>query len=463
MPDAEALYLKLPIPLQQAACSMEGWGIQRTRFGKEFACMLDDVERRTFWSPERIRSYRDQRLRAFVRHCVESVPFYRGWFHECGMCPADVRSIEDLQHLPVLTKRIVQDHCPQLFSERITGKHRIITHTSGTTGGGLRFGTTRAAIREQWAIWWRYRRWHGLQPGTWCGYLGGRSVVPLSQSRPPFWRYNVPGKQILFSAYHMSSATLGMYVDELRHRQPPWLHGYPSLLAIVAAYIIERDIELGYGIRWITTGAENLLLQQANLIERAFGVRPKQHYGMAEAVANISECEHGTLHVDEDFAAVEFVSNREGQGFRVLGTNFTNYSTPLLRYDAEDLVTPTDIACPCGRPGRTVAAVDGRKEDYVVLKSGAHLGRLDHIFKDMVNIREAQIVQKCSHEIIVRVVRGDKYLESDEAALHTEIRKRLGGDTRYRLEYVQRLERSASGKLRFVVSEIQAGRLETAA
>ena len=81
----------------------------------------------------------------------------------------------------------------------------------------------------------------------------------------------------------------------------------------------------------------------------------------------------------------------------------------------------------------------------------------------MVNIREAQIVQKCSHEIIFRVVRGDKYLESDEAALHTEIRKRLGGDTRYRLEYVQRLERSASGKLRFVVSEIQAGRLETAA
>jgi len=48
-----------------------------------------------------------------------------------------------------------------------------------------------------------------------------------------------------------------------------------------------------YPIRWITVGAENLLPQQADLIEQAFGARPRQHYGMAEAIANSSECERG--------------------------------------------------------------------------------------------------------------------------------------------------------------------------
>jgi hypothetical protein len=31
-----------------------------------------------------------------------------------------------------------------------------IVHTSGTTGGGLRFPLTLRAVQEQWAIWWRY-------------------------------------------------------------------------------------------------------------------------------------------------------------------------------------------------------------------------------------------------------------------------------------------------------------------
>ena len=41
------------------------------------------------------------------------------------------------------------------------------------------------------------------------------------------------------------------------------------------------------------------------LIERAFGVLPLEHYGMAEAVANVSMCPSRRLHVDEDFAATE--------------------------------------------------------------------------------------------------------------------------------------------------------------
>jgi len=59
-------------------------------------------------------------------------------------------------------------------------------------------------------------------------------------------------------------------------------------------------------------------------MEAAFGLRPIQHYGMAEGVANISQCENGKLHVDEDFAAVECLPIDEGgesDCYKVIGTN----------------------------------------------------------------------------------------------------------------------------------------------
>lgn len=455
MVNLENLYLKLPISLQHLICSLEGWRIQRSRFGNDFPVLLQEAENRTFWLAEQIRAYRDQCLRTFVKHSFDTVPFYRKQFKKRGINPNEIQTIEDLQRVPIITKEEVQDHYHGMVSEKIPKRQQIMVHTSGTTGGGLRFATTLRSIREQWAIIWRYFRWHEIKLGTWCGYFGGRLIVPLSQEDPPFWRYNHPGKQILFSGHHMSWRNMRVYAEELKRSRPPWLHAYPSLLTLLATYIIETGFDIGYQIRWITIGAESLLPLQAKLLEKALGVRPKQNYGLGEAVANISECEYGKLHVDEDFAAVEFVPNRDDGGYRIIGTNFTNFATPLLRYDTQDVVTLSSETCACGRPGRLIESIDGRKEDYVVLKNGVCLGRMDHIFKDLTHIREAQIYQKRPGELTIRVVRGVNYRKEDEKRLMQEVRKRVGDYADVSIEFREKLERSRSGKLRFVVSEIK--------
>jgi phenylacetate-CoA ligase len=455
MVDFETIYLKLPIFLQHVACSLEGWRIQRSRFGNSFSTLLHEAENRTFWSVEQIRAYRDQRLRTFIQHAFHTVPFYRHRFQRLGIHPNEIQKLEDLQRLPILTKEEVQDYYHEMVSEAVPKRQQTITHTSGTTGGGLRFATIWRSFHEQWATIWRYYHWHGIKLGTWCGYFGGRSVVPSNQKSPPFWRYNYAGKQILFSGYHMSPKNMQAYAEELKYSRPPWLHGYPSLLTLLATYIVETRFDIGYQIQWITIGAENLLTQQAKLIEKAFGVQPKQHYGLGEAVANISECEYRRLHVDEDFAAVEFIPNHDGIGYKIIGTNFTNLATPLLRYDTQDVVTLSSKTCPCGRPGRLIESIDGRKEDYVVLKNGVRLGRMDHIFKDLTHIREAQMYQKRPGELIIRVVCGVNYSENDEKRLIQEVRKRVGNYADILIEYTEKLERSRTGKLRFVVSEIK--------
>jgi phenylacetate-CoA ligase len=392
-------------------------------------------------------------------HCFGTVPYYTRLAEQYGVRSHDFKEFEDLKQLPVLHKATVQEHYPQLRSRIIPDKHCSIAHTSGTTGGGLRFAATREAIREQWAVWWRYRRWHGIDFDTWCGYFGGRSVVPLSQKNPPFWRYNLPSRQILFSGYHMNEKNLAFYVNLLRKKKPPWLHGYPSLLALLASYLMDKNDTIGYPVQWITVGAENLLPHQLTLIEKAFGVRPRQHYGMAEGVANFSECPLGSLHVDEDFAAVEFVPYEDGSGYKIIGTNFSNLATPLVRYDTGDIAEVLDGACSCGRPGRIVKRIDGRQEDYIVLKNGSKLGRMDHVFKDMLNIREAQLFQNIPGKLSVRIVKGPLYSMNDEERLYKELVKRVGNNMDIALAYVNELERSKTGKLRFVVSEIEEGKI----
>lgn len=458
----EQIYLRLPIALQNLSCTLEGLRLQQKRYGGGFRRRLEQAEARELMSEEQLLEYRDNRIRNFVRHCVSNVPYYRNKFYELGASTGDIRGLEDLRYLPILTKREVQEQSSEFVSDDVSQYGCDSVHTSGTTGSGLKFLMTHEALEEQWAIWWRYRRWHGIELGTWCAYFGGRSLVPAHQSRPPFWRTNYAGRQLFFSAYHLTPENLRSYAEKLRSSRIPWLHGYPSLLALLAAYILDTGFDLGYQPKWITTGAENLLPQQVSVIQEGFGARPVQHYGMAEAVANISECAQGSLHVDEDFAGVEFVEDQPGQS-RVIGTNFSNLATPLLRYDAQDIVCTAGRKCSCGRRGRIVDSIDGRLEDYVVLKSGAKLGRLDHIFKDMIHIREAQIVQCAPGMVNVLIVRGKSFNESDEQRLRQEFMQRVGKDTELKLEYVDELQRTNAGKLRFVISEIKDNRVEAVA
>ncbi len=454
--NAEAVYLRLPVALQHVGCSLVGLRTERTRYAGAFPRLVEEAEARTFWPVERTLAYRDERLRATVQHAAATVPFWRDRFRELGIDPREIETLDDLSRLPILEKADLQAaRLDDLVSSAVPPRERRTVHTSGTTGGGLRFVSTLRASQEQWAIWWRYRHWHGIREKTWCGYFAGRSVVPVGQARPPFWRVNWPGRQILFSGYHMSERNLDAYVGELRRRRPQWFHGYPSLLALLAGYVLERGVDLGYRVRWITIGAESLLAHQSELIERAFGVAPLQHYGLTEGVANASQCELGTLHVDEDFAAVEFVPAEQTGSFWIVGTNLTNPASPFIRYRTDDLATVVPGArCSCGRPGRVVERFDGRIEDYVVLPNGARVGRMDHIFKDMVNVKEAQIHQASVDRITIRVVRGERYGPHDEDELLREARKRTGDDLDVRIEYVDSLPRSRTGKLRLVVSEL---------
>jgi len=261
----------------------------------------------------------------------------------------------------------------------------------------------------------------------------------------------------MFSAYHLSEQTAKYYIKALNDYQIPWIHGYPSTLSYLAG--LKKDLKLPDmpSLKIITTGAESLLQQQKSLIESVFGVSVKEHYGMAEGVANISEGICGSLHVDEDFAYVEFIPvPGEKKLFKIIGTNWSNPSFPMLRYDTGDVATVEEKNCGCKYAGRTISYIDGRIEDFVVLPSGARVGRLDHIFKDMVNINAAQIYQPDNNKIVFKIVPGRDYDKGkDEKMLLNETRKRLGNVIAIDIEYSDEIQKTKTGKVRFVISDLK--------
>lgn len=449
--DLERIYASMPLVLQQAATSLQGWRLRRLRYTGGFRRMLEDYNARTFWDAERVESFRDQRLAAFVEHAARTVPYYRDLFRDLGADPRDIRTLEDLQKLPVLTKGELQAHLSRFVSEAVPGRGLLHLNTSGTTGAGLGFPATRDSHREQWAVWWRYRNWHGLDLGEPSMHFGGQVVVPANQRRPPYWRHNRAGRQLYFSSYHLNRETAPAYVEAMRRFGARWISGYPSLVAVMASHVLELGANLD--IRWVTLGAESVLPQQVALIKQAFDVEALHHYGMAEMAANISLCPEGVLHVDEEFAAVEFLPAGEGLN-RIVGTSMCNPAFPLLRYDVDDLAAHDGATCGCGRPGRVVTAIDGRKGDYIVTKTGVRVRTFNLFFKKIVNIREAQIYQSRVGHMTIRIVKRPEYCDRDEQHLRDEIARRMGDDIEFDIEYVDRLPRTKCGKLRLVVSSV---------
>ena len=450
------IYAALPAPLQHAAASVYGARLDLRRYSGDYRRRERGAFARDRWGAAQMGDFVNQRLRRTVEHAAAYVPYYRDLFAMLGIRAADIRTTADLAAaLPPLEKRTVQERAPEFVSERRADLRCATVHTSGTTGAGLVFPMSLEGEREQWATAWRYRRRFGIERGMWYAHFFGKSVVPLHRKSPPFWSVNWAGRQLLFSAYHMTPANLPSYFEELNRRRPPLIQGYPSLLFLLASWMLANGARLAYSPRAVMSSSESLMPHQRRAIEAAFGMPCRQLYSMTEGAAAIAECEKGRLHVDEDYAHLEFLPLGDG-AYQVLGTVLTNLAFPLLRYNTGDIVEfdPANASCPCGRASRVVERIDGRIEDYVVTPEGRKIGRLDHIFKDMVSVRECQIVQETAGRLVFHLVRGPGYTPADEAVLLAEARRRLGSSIGIEIVYRETLPRTSRGKLRFVVSKL---------
>ena len=448
--DIMKIYDRLPVFLQNMACTLEGIRVRRKKYGSLTKKYLPGFMERGRWSYQKKCQYRDKQLRKMVTYCYHHVSYYHQLFDKMGIDYRSIQKLEDLAVLPILNKKIVQEHYKDFVADNISERDCYHMHTSGTTGSSFKFLYSKEAYAIQWAEAQRYEHDLGLTGREWNAYFGGRSIVPKNCQKAPFYRVNYAMKEVMFSAWHLCNENYPNYIQGLEKYKPEFWHGYPSSFLPLAQYMIDHEVQLSFVPKYIQLSSENVTEAQLKKMEKAFGIRPIQGYSMTEQVATFREYPDGHMYVMEDLSAVEFLPTDEAGVFRVVGTSLNNYAMPFLRYDTKDLIRYRET-----EKGREILSLDGREEDNIRLRDGGIIRRLDFVFKDQTNIAEAQIVQKSFDLIEFRIVKGKNYSKRDEKILLQDATAYLAGKIQYRVVYVDEIPKTKNGKMKFIVSEIK--------
>lgn len=424
---------------------------------------------RTQWlSDIELRQLQFRLLRTQLIHAYRHVEFYRRKMEEEKITPLDLRSIDDLTMLPVLTKRDIKQHASELLASNIPDDQRDWNQTGGSTGTPVQFWVDLERFDARRASTDRHNEWAGFRPGDWCAVLWGSTFELGSRSIPEItWKHRILERTLTLNTSQISDKDLDEFIALLRQFRPRYLKAYAQSATMFARHCLEKGID-DIHFDSIITSAEVLLPENQILIERVFRGKVFNRYGCRELSVIASECEHHTgLHVNADALVVEIdplPGAASGSG-RVLVTDLYNRSMPLIRYDIGDVAQwATGKPCPCGRSLPRLANIEGRITDFLHLPDGKLISgpSLALLVGQMSEILQAQFVQPSPHEIRLDVVPAPGY------GAHTvdELTRRLYPYFRrqvcFSVRAVPRIASEISGKYRFVKKEYEEAMLRPA-
>lgn len=453
-----SIYRHLPVWLQDAAVSAAGWLRERQRHGGSYRDHLRGALDRQSWPAGRLAEYQLDRLRALATHAKATAPWFSAAY--AGIDTAALRSVRELPFLDKDTYRLSADGC---LSNAFRRADLIVSKTSGSTGTPLTYHIALDDFRERMAFLERQHAWAGVSCHDRKATLTGNLVVPRGQSRPPYWRRNVPGRQLLLSSYHLRPEAAADYAAALAAFRPRFLEGYPSALDTLAD-LFERGGHRPPPLAAVLATAETLHAHQRERIERVLCCKVYNYYGSSEGAPMITECRHGGLHMNTDCGVFECLrpdgsEAGPGEEAELVVTNFGSRAHPLIRYRVRDAVVTSDGApCPCGSAFPRVAAILGRLDDMVWTRDRGWVGRLSQSIKVFPgSVREAQLVQDDPDTLRIRLVREPGLFDVAQlAALEADLRERLGERIRFAYEYPEAIEKGANNKFKFVVNRMDA-------
>jgi phenylacetate-CoA ligase len=440
-------------------CSIYGAKLYRERYSSPWKKHFEYLMRTQFMSDEELKKIQIDSFKNLLSHAVENVPYYQKNMRLDKPEIEAVSSMEILRELPTLEKRILRETPEMLISKSYDTKKLIKINTSGTAGTPLTIYISPDARKKNYAFFERSKQWAGINGFQRSITFAGRTIVPAEQKGPPYWRKNWLFNNTSFSSYHLSENTIQDYVDAIRRIRPVFIDSYPSSIGFIADYLIWNNAD-GINVKAIITSAETLFDYQREKIERAFGCKVYDQYGSAEQVVFVCQCEQGSYHLNPEYGYLEVLDRnnepvKTGELGEFVCTGFTNTAMPLIRYKIGDMGVLTERKCECGRHFPVIERIDGRDDDVLITPEGRYIGRLDPIFKGVENtIKESQIIQEKIDLIRILIVRGEGYQEKHKEFIVRELGKRMGPAVVQKIEYVDSIPRTKSGKYRAVICKV---------
>ncbi len=402
-----------------------------------------------FWTKKQIEKFHDEKLIKLLQHAGKQVPYYRDLFKKLNFDINKFRGREDLTHLPLLDKETVRSCKEKLISNNAAKFGITWDSTSGSTGTPLHFILDNSVQANKIAALLRSYNWAGYRLGKRTFSIQSYYFTDTDYTFNPF--YNI----LRFDSNRLSRDSALRVIREINRKRPKFFMGFPFDLLMLATFAHDAGIEI-HPPQSIVTYGETLSDEKRNLLEKSFKCKIHNFFSMHECAAMISECEHGNLHLIEDFAYHEII--KEDGISKLVGTSLYNFSMPLIRYKINDAIVPEseDTTCACGRHFRMVKKILGKQCDYIETPDGRILGAvMSHSIDNAQGVICSQLIQNSIHHIDVKLVVDKTYNDTSEQRLETGLRKRLGNAIELKFIQVSQLEKpEKSGKTPFIISKI---------
>lgn len=414
------------------------------------------------WKPySELKHDQEKKLMQMIGLAYENVPYYHNLFKGLGIRPGDIRTVEDLEKLPILTKDIIKNNWEDFKPVNLSSIKYYNNATGGSTGTPMQYRLTKHDRFLGGALLYRGWGYGGYEMSDKMVFLAGSSLDVGTKSYLGTKVHEMVRNIKKLSSFDMGESEMHQYAGVLNTFCPRFVRGYASSIYFFAKWLDENGISVPSPETVFTT-AEKLFPYMRKTIGDVLNCDVFDGYGLNDGGISAYECpEHSGLHIDTERSIMEVVDPEgyqvdSGQGL-ILATSLNNYAMPFIRYDTGDLAHIIEDVCSCGRGSRLLKEVIGRSVDILQTPEGknVHGWFLLYIFWEYgEGIKEYQVVQETLDKLVIQIVPEDKLdekqLDSIRKVIHS---KSEGWNVEFRL--VDVIERTPAGKYKFVINEIR--------
>lgn len=362
---------------------------------------------------EALEDYKNNLFLKNFRLAINYSPFYKKLYAEAGITEDMIKSVKDIDKLPIIDKTMIR-HCSTDLIPSNSKKRLTPASTSGSTGTPLTVYRDYYSILRDYSYYYVFRKRRGFKYGQRLVSIKGnldRSIKTMNLHL---------SNTLYLSSYNINEdIVLNTYYKKIKDFKPVAIEGYPSSIYNICSILKEHNLQLNIPV--VFTTSETLFDYQRDIIEEVMNTQIYDYYGNCERSVSLLECmDHRGYYESPGFAILEFVNDTP------ITTSLINLSYPLIRYKVDDVVTLSEDRRFKDGEYNTVESIEGRLDDVIITKNGSRIGRLGFLFMNLKGVKQAQIVQTEIGKIDVNIVPDGAFRLEDQEYLSNLIDERIG-------------------------------------
>ena len=357
---------------------------------------------------------------------------YGKLFREIGLDSGLIRTLADVEKLPLTTKEDLRENWPYGFLACSRDDLIRMHSSSGTTGRATVIFHTEKDI------------------AAWTNLLARSMYMAGMRRSDVFQNMMTYGLFTGGLGFHYGAEKIGALVipagagnskrqiQLMRDFETTAIHIIPSYALLLASVFTETGVDprRDTKLRIAFIGAEPHSEKMRRKIEEFYGFRAFNSYGLSEmnGPGMALECpEQNGMHIWEDNYIVEIIDPvtlkpvPEGEEGELVTTTLLREGMPILRYRTKDLTRIIPGPCPCGRTHRRIERIKGRTDDMMIIKGV-------NIFPIQIEKRLMEIPGVGNNFIIIL----DRADYNEQMTVKVEVKKEFFGGNLQQLETLRR-------------------------